>query len=219
MKHFILTIFFTLLTFFTFSQNLNITDDIMFNSKTGFYQTFDLNGDTEISGNRFLFETFKHSGILIPNNDNNRYLIKDNINIDLANKHFVSKISKDTIFIFSNLSKVIINNATYLKKGNKILIEKFKNKEVALYQDISKYKTKPVKDPVSHEIITNSKWDQVHKKFYLLKKSKLIKIKLNKKSILKQFTNKQALVKIYVKKNKLNYKNIDDIVKIFNNFK
>jgi len=218
MKHLIYTILFTILSIYSFSQNLHTTDD-MFNSKTGFYQTFDLNEDTEVSGNRFLFETFKHSGILIPNNDSNRYKIKDNINIDLVNKHFIAKISKDTIFIFSSLNKAIINHITYLKKDNKILKEKFKGAKTSLYQDISKYKTKPVKDPVSHEIITNSKWDNVHKKFYLLKDNELTKIKLNKKSVLNIFQNKQNLVKTYVKKNKLNYKNIDDIVRIFNHFK
>lgn len=165
----------------------------------------------------FLFKDFNHQTIIY--DDSNKQFKLNNFNIDLVNNSFVSKVNKDTLFTFTSIPKVIVNNREFVKKDN-FIHEKFvEGKKIDFYRKFFSVKKEQSFDKMTGKLIKPEHY--VEKRSYLLidnlKKKTMYFSKLNKKKILK-FLNESDRNKVisYSKKEKLSFKKAVDLKKILN---
>ncbi|MCF6180826.1 hypothetical protein [Lutibacter sp.] len=162
----------------------------------------------------YIFQKWNNNGILFVNNK--RYLLS-NINFDITTNSFESRISRKKYFSFKNseIDSVFINNLLFKKIGNsfyEVLFEKgnflFLKKHDITYQ-------KGIENRIDGSV-GKSKALLSYK--YLVKiNNKFKKIELNKKNIISLFDDKLEREKLiqFVKKNKLSYRSLKDVIKIF----
>lgn len=171
---------------------------------------------SSVEGHKYLFDLNEALSGTVITNRNTRFNLS-NININLADATFFSKMSKDSLFVYNNVDKVKILHKIYSKKGNKIFEVLFSNDKISLLKDLTKVKSKEVIDPVSLEVRKKSKWVIQNKYYY--KKGSLAKLKLNKKNVLKLFSaDESSKIKKFVKLNNLSYKKEEDVVLILKKY-
>lgn len=166
-------------------------------------------GYSNVKGSPYLFDDFKNSGVL-ELVTGEKYNIK-NININLDKVQFVSEQGKDSIFIFRNVKKVIIQYKEYSQIENNIyqLLEVGNN--ISFLKKEEKVIKRQVQDKLTPEIV---KWKLIED-YYLKVDGGLILINLRKKDFF-NYLDKSKLTELkkYIKSEKLSVKKEKDLIKI-----
>ena len=214
MKKRILLLLTTYLTTFNLaSQGLSNEFQRTFVNDLSYIKLFDKSLKS-IERSPFLFENFNNTGVL-HTLSNKTYRI-NNINIDLVSGNYISKISKDSIFIYNGLDEVLINKRRFKKLNNKIYEILYKSKKYGFYKLYSKKKKKAIIHKMSGAIIKPERL--VNKVKYVYIQNGMYKnIRLKKKDIQYLIKNKKNIKK-YIKDNNLSYKKEKDVIQILKEY-
>ncbi len=163
----------------------------------------------------FLFNSFQNDAVIFDANSK-KYKIS-NFNIDLITNSFVSKVSKDTLFTFSSISKAVIQNREFSKMNNFIHEKLAEGDKINFYiKHFSKRKEKEV-DKMNGKLIKPEHY--VSKLEYILideiKKETISLSRLRKKKVISLLNEDyRSQVITYAKKNKLSFKDKIDLKQI-----
>jgi hypothetical protein len=172
----------------------------------------------EVAGTIYLYDSWFNNMTLFTN-DKKSYEL-NNSNFDLLRNEFVVKVSIDSIFTFdkNSIKYATLNNVVY-KKFN------YENKDTFLAVLINGKKTSFLrKDYVSilegsfnqmtQRKITKDKY-VIKTNYFSFSKGKINNFKLKKGDVLSLFKDQKSKVKNFVKKNKLSYRQEEDVMKLF----
>ncbi|WP_299008920.1 hypothetical protein [uncultured Tenacibaculum sp.] len=184
-------------------------------TSSGFYRT-----SSETSENLkrvHYYEDFNNKAIIF-DKDNKKYKI-NNFNIDLIQNYFISKINKDSLFVFSSINKVIINKKEFLKKDNKIYEVLAKGNRLNLEVNFISSMREEIIDKLNGKIVKPAHY--IIKKEYLLENKvhgKKIKLKKIKKKLIFNHIEKslKKQVQLYVDTNNLSFRKEEDLKNILN---
>jgi len=166
-------------------------------------------GYTNVKGTPFLFDDFKNDGVIILSSGE-KYNIK-NININLDKCEFVSEQGKDSLFIFRNVTKAIINSKEYTNIDHTIYEVLVMGDRISFFKKEDKVIKRQVQDKLSPEVV---KW-KLMEDYYIKVNDDFEQINLRKKEFYKFIEeNKLETLKKYIKKNKLSPKKEKDLIKI-----
>jgi hypothetical protein len=184
------------------------------NSRDGGYYTTYKPVDTSINGHVYAFNTFSNKGVIM-NNYGKQYNI-NNINVDLDRNVFLSKLSKDSVYVYNNLKNVSINSNMYQIIDNKILKTIHLSENFKIYEFLSKKIKEKKINKVTGMVISDREWVLEKKYFYSVTDSNSLKeVKLNKRSFLKLFNKSiRNRLKNYAKVNNLSFRDVNDIANI-----
>jgi|GEM_PF-3807540 len=172
------------------------------------------NTSEEIVGSVYLFPTWNNFATVSAVGDKEFEI--NNLNFNALESTFVSQLTKDTIFTFSGIQKVKVNNKLFVNVNDKFfesLVEKA-NGEGLLKEYIVKY-TKP-KMHVITNVVTGPAEYKNYENYYLRSADgSLAEVKLNKKEFSKVFGSDSKLVESYAKSHKLKFGNEEDVIQIF----
>ncbi|UMB55212.1 hypothetical protein MKD41_07005 [Lutibacter sp. A64] len=200
----------------SFSITAQIPDFIDYGIANGKTQLISnsLFSDANSQNNKFyLFEKWENNATIVFNGS--EFLIK-NLNLDTLQGEFVSQITKDSLFTFYNLDKVLISGRSFVNIDNKFY-ENLNNgnSDYMFLKEHFIKETKPEVHVITNKVIKPGQKKLIYNYFFYLKDD-LIQVELKKKDILKIFKSKQNEIVSFVKKNKLSYKKEEDVSKIFN---
>ena len=173
-----------------------------------------LNNSDGVEGSPLLLNDWNNSATIYLDND--KQLDIQNINFNIQNSTFASKMSKDSIFTFYNVNKVVMNNRTFIQINNKFYENLATINDGYLLKSYS-LKVVPEKHKITNTVIGPGKYE-IENDYFLINNGKLSGIKLRKKDILQHVNTKKDKVSKYVKDHKLSYSKERDIVKIFEHF-
>ncbi len=129
-----------------------------------------------------------------------RGLIKSlNIYVIISNREYHFEIYSDD------------NKST--KKGYFILLSKGKNSSLYLKKIVTFIDKKPAKDSFHKDIPASFKESE---KYYIKKQRVLVPLSTNKKELLNQLSDQGNELKSYIKSEKINLKDEQDLIKLFN---
>ena len=181
-----------------------------------------INPPRTIDGSIYLFDTWKNYPVVVKSKDNKTFTL-DNVNFNLKTNRLVTKISQDSIFVLNmkSIETVKIFGKVFKKIDSEIGSRIF---EVIFESDkhslLNFHSVKLVEGSVNPML--SRKTDKlVHKQdYYVLNDEGMTQFSLKKKSILNSFTSndaeKNSLLKYFLK-NKLSFKNIEDVKVALNN--
>lgn len=195
------------------SSYTSIYSDKEFSRKGGISRL--VSNDNSIKGSTFLYDTFNNESTILDASGNN-YTI-NNFNIDLKDNSFVSRVTKDTLFYFQNISQVKIGDKVFKKIDGEIYSNLYLGNKISLYEQYSVILKEAVIDKLSYKEIKPKHWLRSRKTVYSLGTTKSFKeLKKGKKEILKLLAaDKVKAVKAFMKSNSLSYRKEEDIIKLF----
>jgi len=166
-------------------------------------------GNIGIKGSPLLFNNFVNDGVLWLTSGKS-YAIS-HINIDLDNGHFVSELSKDSIFIFNNVKVAKVKSKVYTQNSNKIYEVLQNGTKISFLKQISKVLKRQIQDKLTAEVV---KWKLVEE-YYIKINGDFNLINLRKKDFYK-FIEKDKVndLKKYIKSNRLSPKKETDLITI-----
>ena len=165
----------------------------------------------------FLYKDFYNPSVIYTNSKVN-YMI-NNINVDLIDQNFVSAYKKDSLFTFTNVDKVKINDKIFLKKNKTILEVISQGKKVNLYIRYFAKKKEQELDKMNGSVSKPERF--VLRKEFIFENAitkQLSKHRKIKRSIFLSMLDSKSKDRVtkYAKKNNLSYKNINELKKIIN---
>ncbi|WP_431164454.1 hypothetical protein [Tenacibaculum halocynthiae] len=166
-----------------------------------------------VKGSFYLFNTWKNNST-ITSKTGKKYQI-NNMNYDLDEKAFLSKISRDSVYIYQNIESINVENRFFINI-NEQFYEKITDGKISLLKKYSGKLKKPIINKMTNQQVKPAEYVKIVNYYSYIQNKKLEKIKLKKSNISKLITQKKDQVKAYIKKNKLTYKEEGDIVKIIN---
>ncbi|CAL2086663.1 conserved protein of unknown function [Tenacibaculum sp. 190524A02b] len=169
-----------------------------------------------VKGSFYLYDHWNNTSTIISHSDK-RYIIK-NLNFDLDEEKFLSKISNDSVYIYQNLKKVIIGKKSFIDINDKFYEEVCHGK-INLLKNYSGKLKKAVINKMTNQQVKPAEYIKVTK-LYIYKDDiqSLKKIKLKKSSINNLFSDKKELILSYIQKNKLSYGKESDFLKMIDYF-
>ena len=181
-----------------------------------------VNPPRTVDGSIYLFEDWKNYPVIIKSKDNKTFTL-NNVNFNLRTNRLVTKISQDSIFVL-NMKK--IDNINILGKvfkkidseiGSRVFEVIYESDKVSI---LNFHSVKLVEGSVN-PMLSRKNDKLIHKEvYYLLNDSGITEFRLKKKFILESFANneaeKKSLLKYY-SKNKLSFKNLNDLKNVLNN--
>ena len=183
-----------------------------------FYQFDDIRfDDRHLEGSIFLFDNEDHPGRVYI--DNKVYKM-ENINYNIENDQFFTKIENDSVFIytFETIDKISIKNREF-----KEIYDPYLNKESVfeiIYEgdNISLFKKHTVRFIAGSDNPMVNRSSSIFKqkqRYYIEQGKKISKLNLKKSSILNLFDTKSRIkVKDYIRDNKLSLKKEYDLKKL-----
>jgi hypothetical protein len=168
-----------------------------------------------VLGSFYLYEKWSQSST-IETKSGKKYVMS-NLNFDLDEEKFLSKLSKDSVYIYQNLSRVIINNRIFKNIDGKFYQTLSDKGGVVLLKNFSGKLKNPVVNQMTNQIVKPAEYVKVEK-YFIQKDGEdiLVRLRLKKSKILKALYDKQEEVKAFVSKNNLSYDNEIDVIKIVN---
>tara|TARA_R110000751_G_scaffold166690_2_gene272525 strand:+ start:231 stop:926 length:696 start_codon:yes stop_codon:yes gene_type:complete len=169
-----------------------------------------------VDGSIYLFSNWNNRSVVTSKAGETFSL--SNVNFNLQRNRFVSKISRDSIFVLSmnEINSIKINNKTFKRVvtdelGGRVFEVVFEYLDVSI---LKFYSIKFVGGSVN-PMLGRSTDKLIHKKeLYLLLGDEIHKFKLNKKSILKNFATNKSHGNEWIKyysKNGLSFRSIEDL--------
>tara|TARA_B110000495_G_scaffold172709_1_gene161813 strand:- start:149 stop:883 length:735 start_codon:yes stop_codon:yes gene_type:complete len=181
-----------------------------------------VNPPRTVDGSIYLFEDWKNYPVIIKSKDNKTFTL-NNVNFNLRTNRLVTKISQDSIFV---LNMKQIDNINILGKvfkkidseiGSRVFEVIYESDKVSI---LNFHSVKLVEGSVN-PMLSRKNDKLIHKEvYYLMNDSGITEFRLKKKFILESFANneaeKKSLLKYY-SKNKLSFKNLNDLKNVLNN--
>jgi hypothetical protein len=172
----------------------------------------------DVEGSNYLFKDWNNTNVIFFTNQN---LSFNTLNINIVNNTFERLVSDTQCFVFDLkfIKYAIINNKKYQyfysendakERIFEVIAESKKVKILKGFMQVFE-KGKPNlidTDPVDKYVLQT--------KYYLKKGDKIERFKLRKRKILALLEDKKDEIVKFVKKNKLSYKNEDNLKMIFN---
>lgn len=167
----------------------------------------------EILGSFYLFENW-NSKSKIETFTNRVYNI-NNLNFDLEEGKFLSKISRDSMYVYKNLKEVFINKKRFINIENKYYEVLVNGTPYSLIKNYYGVLKPAITNKMTNQLIKAPEYVAKYK--YYLKgenDSSIKEVFLKKNTILKLLNTKKKGVNIYVKDKKISYKKEKDLIKI-----
>ncbi len=209
-KYLIVILFFCYGINYTYSQRVTIKN---IESRLVTHQGVEFIGELKDKNNDlYKFQNWKNLGHI--HQDGKIYMLS-NLNFNIVNNSFVSRIDRNKMFVFKNslIDSVVINNHTFKNMNNyfyEVLSEK------GSYMFLKKYDFNYQEGKVSRMGGSVGQPKTLLVLNYLVKSEDgFSKIELNKKSVLDFFESNKEKLTNFVKKERLSYKKEDDVKKIF----
>ena len=185
-----------------------------------FYQFDDIRFDSRgLDGSVFLFDNSETPGLVYLKD---KVLKIDNINYNIENDQFFTKIENDSVFLytFENIKKISIKNRDFVE-----ILDPYENKKSVFEilhkgKKISLFKKHSVRFiPGSDNPMVNRPRSEFKKNswYFIKQRNKMKKIKLKKSTILNLVDiNSRKTVLNYISDQKLSIKNETDLKKLIN---
>ena len=221
----LLSLFFIGITFAQIGENVdrsasaqtNNLPEMTSHQKAGSSMMF-FNPPREVDGTEYLFDDWKNYAIIYTE-DNQRFSLK-NINLNIKQNVFVSKIDDDSLFTFNfnNIKKVEINGKNYKNyywdDDNRVYEIIYEGKEFSIIKGFKIVEVTGSANPM----LSRTRDRLVRKWFYYIKDDNGIRhFKLSKNRILKALdlseAEKSRMID-YAKTNKLSFKDEDEVKQI-----
>jgi hypothetical protein len=172
-------------------------------------------------GDVYLFNNWKNMATIV-SGKGKKYMLY-NINFDTKQDRFVTKISPDSVFVFS------IQSLKHVKVNNKIFKRYLKNNRYDYYEQVAfgkgkevlKRQFKVIKKGIKDPFTNTYKKDRyvLNTKYFFNSEDGVREFKLRKKSFLNCFGEDSNEVKRIIKTHKIILKEDSDLVKIFKFYK
>jgi hypothetical protein len=172
-----------------------------------------LNNSKGVQGSTYLFNDWNSTGRVFCNNQ--QIFDVENLNFDVKNTRFVSKISNDSIFIFDNIFKVNINGRNFVSLKNKFYESLYSSNHNFVFIKEYLLKIEPELHKITNTVIGPGKY-KIEDKYYVYKDGEISKLNLNKKQILEILKKYKSEVLKYTKDYHLSFSDEEDVIKIFN---
>ncbi|MCK0156239.1 hypothetical protein MWU65_03550 [Cellulophaga sp. F20128] len=166
-----------------------------------------------VVGSVYLFPTWNNMATVSAVGDKEFQI--NNLNFNALESTFVSQLSKDTIFTFSGIEKVKVNNKLFVNVNDKFFESLAENSkgERLLKEYVVKY-TKPTVHVITNVVTGPAEYKNFENYYMRSADGSLNEIKLNKKEFLKFFGDDSKLVESYAKSHKLKFGNEEDVIQI-----
>jgi hypothetical protein len=178
--------------------------------------------ETGIEGSPFLFEK-SQDNFDITTTDFAKYRLT-NLNYNLVSQKLISNLSKDSIFEFDkNKITSFVKNKRQFKfidlDGVREIFESiYTSEDVVFYKKPASKIINEVINPLTKEVVKNRSYGIVEHYYLGANDTKISKIKLKKKDVLKVLNDKSSEIQDYVSQNKLDYDSEADLVKILKHY-
>lgn len=169
----------------------------------------------------YYYTTYANTASILTNSGDKYQL--SNINYNIYKNNFDFEISKDSIYVLDNtgISSITINGKIFKKyfdvnDNNDVICQIiYENNNFSFLRE-DKIVSSEIKDPLN-QAEPKIKLSRFINYYIENKKdnNSIVKVKLNKKSILALFGDKEDLVMKFIKKNKLSVKEERDLIRIF----
>jgi len=174
-----------------------------------------VNPQKTVDGSIYLFKDWKNYAKIV-SVDNDVFSL-NNLNFNIEQQVFQSKISEDSMFTFgfNNISKFIVQGKTFKQfssdKGRKV------------YEVISESKVFTILKEFRLDVVEGSSNPMVNRKndkyktkesYFIKKDNSIQKFKLKKKTLLDLLKNNNESVTVFAKEKKLSFSNEEDAKKI-----
>ena len=221
MKKFILIVV-TLFSFVSFSQDefeesnirLEVAGDLN-RRGTGLWMKPIFKSKTK--GDVYLFNNWNGVGAIITE-QGSKFKLKS-INYDTEQDRFVTKISPDSVFVFSAKSvvQVSLNTKNYKRYFNYGIFKYYEVIAFAKGLELLKKSTKTLKKGAKDPFTNSYKADKyfLMSKYFFNSKLGMKELKLRKRAFLSFFGEDARKIKHIMFKHKLSHKKEEDLVKIF----
>lgn len=151
---------------------------------------FYINPEINVYGSVYLFENWNNQAI-IHTSDNQKYVLK-NINLNLEQNTFDSKIGQDSMFAFSanNIDKMVINNLefrNYAKNGKNKIYQIVYSEES--FQLLKGYKIRLIKGSTNPMVNRPSDKYVKTEYFFVRRENEIKSFKVKKKNVLDLVAN------------------------------
>lgn len=183
-------------------------------TSSGFYRM----SETKESIKRvYYYEDFYNEAVIFDINKK-KYKI-NNFNIDLIDNYFVSKINKDSLFVFSTLDKAKIGGKEFIIENNNIYEVLVEGKRLNLNIGFLSSKKEELIDKLNGKVIKPAHY-RISKKYILKDRinGKVLNFKKIKKKLLFKHIDKNLKkeVESYIKENNLSFRREKDVKSILN---
>jgi hypothetical protein len=212
----------SLISFAVFAQDENeaITSNNILDKSTFIGNGNIYTPPNAVKGNFYLLDNWFNSNLVYLSGKEDGAVKLSNININVKTNKFVTKLSKKSIYIFNDkyFDYVVIDGKKYKSiynqatQDNRIYEIVETAKDFTLLKGTESYLVKGEIDPMQFKKVFDEY--KIRSSFYVKKGNVISKFKLKKKSILSLLGNKD-LVTEFAKKNKLSFKKVNDVKKIF----
>ncbi|TYA53308.1 hypothetical protein [Formosa maritima] len=173
----------------------------------------------DYEGSIHLFDTWETTAMIVTNSG--KELRINNLNFNLKDQRFETRILGDSLFIFNNdkIKYVQAQETSFIKlknpKSNNVeFFETLLNLEhITLYKHAGLDIRNGILNPLTQQQLPDV-YSTSFSYFYTKNNSNLLEIKLKKKDILKAFSNKKNEIIIHAKENDLWYDTEEGLIKI-----
>ncbi len=179
--------------------------------------------NSDVTGTPYLLDNWSSTGNIII--DSKTKITVRNFNLNTRLNRFVSKKTKDSLYVFdfSQIKRVDLNNKKYKRFKN------LHNDNIGYYQIIAigkditllkrekKYFKEGKLNPLTQTIGRSSY--VLKSRYYIESNNEITNFKIKKKTILKLFKEKSDVMKKYISKNRFSYKSDKDLALIFDYYR
>lgn len=170
-------------------------------------------GNIKAKGTSLMFKDFKNQATLTLTSGETYNI--SNINMNLDKGTFVAEIGKDSLFIFKNVKKAVINNKKYILVNNSIYQVLESGKNISFLIKHTKVIKRQVQNKLSAEEL---KWKH-NEDYYVKINNNFEEINLKKKDFFNFLdANNIKNLKAFIKNNRLKVKKEKDLITIFKHY-
>jgi hypothetical protein len=175
----------------------------------------------KVKGDVYLFNNWKNIATIV-SGKGKEYMLY-NINFDTKQDKFVTKISPDSVFVFStqSLKQVTVNNKTFKRYQKNDRYDYYEQVAFGRGKEVLKKQFKVIKKGVKDPFTNTYKRGKyvLNTKYFFNSEDGVKEFKLRKKSFLNCFGEDSNEVKRIIKTHRITLKKDSDLVKIFKFYK
>ncbi|WP_028890751.1 hypothetical protein [Tenacibaculum sp. 47A_GOM-205m] len=166
-----------------------------------------------IKGSFYLFDNWNNKSIIVSRAEKTYEL--NNLNFDLEEGKFLSKVSKDSVYVYKDLKEVKVEDKSFINIKGDYYLELYKGNEISFFKKYSGKLNPPLMNKMTNQQLKPAEFVK-KENYYIKKEDKLKGIDLNKRQVLKILTtNNKKKALSYIEENNLSLKNEGEIISLF----
>ncbi|WP_440069590.1 hypothetical protein [Tenacibaculum discolor] len=167
-------------------------------------------GKIGIKGSFYLYNKWDNKSTIVSQSEKTYEI--NNLNFDLEEEKFLSKISKDSVYVYKDLKAVKVKGKYFINIEGSYYEEVYKGVKYSFFKKYSGKLIPPLMNKMTNQQIKPGEF--VKKVDYYIKGSdKLKEISLKKRQILKSLRTKdKSKAALYIKENDLSLKNEIEVI-------